>query len=240
MKMVSRTVLLLFSLICSATLTYGQDTRLSGKVLNTKNEVLPGATVNIDGKQLIADVEGRFYATLSAGKKYTITVSNAGNATKAVTDVEISLNGENYLEIILEESRQSDLTGVVLKTTSRRQENTNTLLALQKNNSSLSNGIAADFIRRTPDKNTGEALKRVSGASIQDGRFVVVRGLSDRYNAAVINNAQLASTEPDKKAFSFDVIPASLIDNIVVNKTATPAEIRHADGIMLTTAACTS
>ena len=222
MKMVSRTVLLLFSLIFSATLVYGQDTRLSGKVLNTKNEVLPGATVNIDGKQLIADVEGRFYATLSAGKKYTITVSNAGYATKAVTDVEVSLKGENYLEIILEESRQSDLTGVVLKTTSRRQENTNTLLALQKNNSSLSNGIAADFIRRTPDKNTGEALKRVSGASIQDGRFVVVRGLSDRYNAAVINNAQLASTEPDKKAFSFDVIPASLIDNIVVNKTATP------------------
>ena len=86
----------------------------------------------------------------------------------------------------------------------------------------MSSGLAADFIRRTPDKNTGEVLKRVSGASIQDNRFVIVRGLSDRYNAAIINNAQLPSSEPDKKAFSFDVIPAALIDNIIINKTATP------------------
>jgi len=32
----------------------------------------------------------------------------------------------------------------------------------------------------------------------------------------------LPSTEPDKKAFSFDVIPSALIDNIIINKTATP------------------
>jgi hypothetical protein len=58
----------------------------------------------------------------------------------------------------------------------------------------MSSGLAADFIRRTPDRNTGEVLKRVSGASIQDGKFVIVRGLSDRYNSAVINNAQLHRT----------------------------------------------
>ncbi|HKO82419.1 MAG TPA: hypothetical protein VJU78_18545, partial [Chitinophagaceae bacterium] len=61
-----------------------------------------------------------------------------------------------------------------------------------------------------------------SGASIQDNKFVIIRGLSDRYNSVVINNAQLPSTEPDKKAFSFDVIPSALIDNIIINKTATP------------------
>src|SRR5439155_21753365 len=74
----------------------------------------------------------------------------------------------------------------------------------------------------TPDRTTGEVLKRVSGASIQDNKFVIVRGLSDRYNAAFINNAQLPSSEPDRKAFSFDVIPANMIDNIIINKTATP------------------
>ncbi|MBP7931403.1 MAG: TonB-dependent receptor, partial [Chitinophagaceae bacterium] len=89
-------------------------------------------------------------------------------------------------------------------------------------NTALSSGLAADFIRRTPDKNTGEVLKRVSGAAIQDNKFVIVRGLSDRYNSAMLNSALLPSSEPDKKAFSFDMFPAALIDNIVINKTATP------------------
>jgi hypothetical protein len=38
----------------------------------------------------------------------------------------------------------------------------------------------------------------------------------------MINGAILPSTEPDKKAFSFDVVPSSLVDNIIINKTATP------------------
>ena len=71
-------------------------------------------------------------------------------------------------------------------------------------------------------KNTGEVLRRVSGASIQDNKFVIIRGLSDRYNSAFINGAALPSSEPDKKAFSFDIIPSALIDNIIISKTATP------------------
>jgi hypothetical protein len=214
--------LLILSATCFIVTVNAQTVKLSGKVINTRNESLPGATIRVDGeaKQVIADVEGKFYITLVAGKKYTLTVSNTGYETKSVSDVEVAFNGENYIEVVLQD--KSDLQGITIKTTSRRQENTTALLSFQKNNISLSSGLAADFIRRTPDRNTGEVLKRVSGASIQDGRFVVVRGLSDRYNAAVINNAQLPSTEPDKKAFSFDVIPSALIDNIIINKTATP------------------
>ncbi|MBP6415877.1 MAG: carboxypeptidase-like regulatory domain-containing protein, partial [Chitinophagaceae bacterium] len=189
----------------------GQTIKLTGKVMNAKNEPLPGAniTVNGDSKLIQADVEGKFYVTLEAGKKYTLTVSNTGYETKSVSEVDVTANQENYLEIILQD--KSNLEGVTLKVTSRRQENTAALLTFQRSNTAMSSGLAADFIRRTPDRNTGEVLKRVSGASIQDGKFVIVRGLSDRYNSAVINNAQLPSTEPDKKAFSFDVIPSSLI-----------------------------
>ncbi|HEY0041322.1 MAG TPA: outer membrane beta-barrel protein, partial [Flavisolibacter sp.] len=111
---------------------------------------------------------------------------------------------------------------IVRTTTSRRQETTASLIAQQRNNTSLSSGLAADFIRRTPDRNTGEVLKRVSGASIQDNKFVVVRGLSDRYNQAMLNNALLPSSEPDKKVFSFDLIPSQMVDNVIINKTATP------------------
>jgi len=209
-------------LVTFFTVSQAQTVKLTGKVLNSKNEVLPGATVIVDGaaRQTQADIEGKFYLQLEIGKKYTISVSNTGYETKSISEVEIGTNQENYIEIVLTD--KSSLENVVIKTTSRRQENTSALLSFQKNNTALSSGLAADFIRRTPDKNTGEVLKRVSGTSIQDGKFVVVRGLSDRYNSALINNAQLPSTEPDKKAFSFDVIPSSLVDNIIINKTATP------------------
>lgn len=103
-----------------------------------------------------------------------------------------------------------------------KRENTSSLLLMQKKSATVQDGISAESIRRTPDKSTSEVIKRVSGASIQEGKFVVIRGLNDRYNGALLNGAPLASTEPDRKAFSFDLFPANLLDNLIVVKTASP------------------
>lgn len=220
-----RFLLLLVAFFGISIVSVAQTTSLLvGKVLNGKNESLIGATILVkeSKKQVSADTEGRFSFQLQAGKKYTLIISSVGFESKSISDVELLANQENNIEIVLKESVKNSLEGVVVTASSRKQENTNALLAFQKGNTAVSSGLAADFIRRTPDKNTGEVLRRVSGASIQDNKFVIVRGLSDRYNAAFINGAALPSSEPDKKAFSFDVIPSALIDNIIINKTATP------------------
>lgn len=197
-----------------------QTVKLLGKVQNEKNEPVAGATISVQGleRSIAADVEGNFSLNLQPGVKYVITISSAGYNTKVIEDVTVKLNGDNSIVVTLE---NKTLDQVVVRTSVRR-ESTAALINFQKNNASLSSGLAADFIRRTPDKNMGEVLRRVSGASIQDNKFVIVRGLSDRYNSAMINGAQMPSSEPDKKAFSFDVIPSSLIENIIINKTATP------------------
>jgi hypothetical protein len=217
-----KSFLLILSFIAFSFYTSAQQIRLSGRVLNQKNEPVSGASLNITGinRNLAADVEGRFSIILEEGKKYTLTVTAVGYQTKAVDEVEVKKNEDNTITIILDVAAKQG-TEIVIRSNARR-ENTTGLLNFQRNNTSLSSGLSADFIRRTPDKNTGEVLKRVSGASIQDNKFVVIRGLSDRYNQALINGAQLPSSEPDKKAFSFDVIPSQLIDNIIINKTATP------------------
>lgn len=196
---------------------------LSGKVVNDRNEPLAGASVEIVGTRIgtTTNIEGRYTLSLEAGRKYEIKFSAVSYLAKIVNEVEVAAGLDNELNVILEIAAAEN-TGVTVRSTSRRLESTNGLLSLQKNNSALSSGIAADLIRRTPDKNTGEVLRRVSGTSIQDNKYVVIRGLSDRYNSAFINGAQLPSSEPDKKAFSFDVIPSQLIDNIIINKTATP------------------
>ncbi|MBO9635839.1 MAG: carboxypeptidase-like regulatory domain-containing protein, partial [Chitinophagaceae bacterium] len=189
-------------------------------MINSKNEALAGASVSVEGiaRTIVADIEGRFSINLEAGKKYSLKVSSAGYNTKVLEDLEVKSNEDNNITVVLE---NKTLEEVVVKS-SVRKESTSALVNLQKNNTSLSSGIAADFIKRTPDRNTGEILKRVSGTSIQDNRFVIVRGLGDRYNTAFINGAQLPSSEPDKRSFSFDVIPANVVDNIIINKTATP------------------
>lgn len=209
----------LFLLICSSS---AQSVRLTGRVSNERNEALAGVSISIPGQRgTTSDVEGRYSLSLAPGKKYEVSFSAVGYAEKKVGDVEVGNGLDNELNIVLEVASQN-LEGVVVRASTRRQESTAALLNFQKNNTALSSGIAADFIRRTPDRNTGEVIKRVSGASIQDNKYVIVRGLSDRYNQALLNDAMMPSSEPDKKAFSFDIIPSAMIDNVIINKTATP------------------
>lgn len=215
-----RVSMVLFLLVL-ANLSFSQKINVSGKVVNDKNEPIPGASVLLESakKVVLANVDGAFTLVLEKGKKYSITVSSSGYNSKTIDDIEGTDLDETLVVVLT--PRITTGENIVIRST-RRQESTVALLTFQRNNTSLASGLAADFIRRTPDKNTGEVLKRVSGASIQDNRFVVVRGLSDRYNSAMLNSALLPSSEPDKKAFSFDLFPAALIDNIVINKTATP------------------
>jgi DNA-binding protein len=95
------------------------------------------------------------------------------------------------------------------------------VINIVRNNLAVSDGISIDFIKKTPDRTASDALKRVSSVTVQNDKFVLVRGLADRYNLAMLNKTLLPSTEPDRRAFSFDIIPSNLIDNIVVNKSAT-------------------
>ncbi|WP_173003152.1 TonB-dependent receptor [Chitinophaga sp. SYP-B3965] len=218
-------LLLLFILISVVQISLAQNGKVEGKVLSSRNEPLIGVSVRVVGLSSGAttDVEGRFVITLPAGKKYSLTLSYLGYTTKTVADVNIVKDAVEHLDVVLEDNN-NQLKGVTIQGTSSnaQRETTNSLVTLQRNSTAVASVLAADFIRRTPDKNTGEVLKRVSGASIKDNKFVIVRGLSDRYNAAFLNNAQMPSSEPDKKVFTFDVIPSVLIDNIVINKTATP------------------
>lgn len=203
--------------------TFAQTTgKVSGTVTDKKtNETLIGVSVKIEGtnKGVATDVEGRYLLGGLSSGKYTLLVSYIGYDTKRITEVEIAEGKVTTLNVILAETNSAKLNDVVV-TAKASKESINTLYANQKTSMSISSGISAELIKKSPDKNTSDVLKRVSGASIQDNKFVIVRGLSDRYNSALLNNSILPNTEVDKRAFSFDILPSNLIDAIVVNKTA--------------------
>lgn len=198
--------------------------KISGKVIDQKNsETLIGATVNIQGGTQAAatNVEGHYVLTGIAPGRYTILVRYIGYQSKTISDIEVKAGANTPLDLTLGQAESKALNEVVIKAT-YRQASVGALYARQKNSIQVSDGISSDIIRRSPDRNTGDVLKRIGGTSVQDGKFVVIRGLAERYNNNLLNGTVLPSSEPDKKAFSYDIIPSSLIDNIVVYKTATP------------------
>jgi hypothetical protein len=204
-----------------------QKGKITGKVTNAKNEPLAGVSIKISGGVTgfsKTDVEGRFAITLEVGKKYELTFSYIGYAEKTIDDVQSKLSGEEVLNVVMEEDKRS-LTEVTVKSGTKgsvKGETVNAMIQYQKNTSTVAQVISAEAIKRSPDKNTGEVLKRIPGTSVQDGKYLIVRGLSDRYNQAMLNGVLLSSTEPDRKTFSFDIFPASMIDNIIINKSFVP------------------
>jgi TonB-dependent receptor len=204
---------------------FAQSTgKIAGKIIDSKtSELLIGATVGIEGttKATAANVNGQYLLTNVAPGKYTLIVKYIGYETKAISDVEVKANEVTSLDIAIAEAGKTALKEVVVRS-SFRQASIASLYASQKNSAAISDGISSELIKMSPDKNTSEVLKRVSGATIQDNKFVIVRGLSDRYNTASLDGTSLPSTEPNRKAFSFDIVPSNLVEGIVINKTATP------------------
>ena len=221
-----RLLLTLTALFGLTILSFSQNVKLTGKILNKKNDPVVGATVQIEGSNTgtTSDVDGNFSISLSAGKKHTIVISSVNYETKTISDVEVIAGQVNELQIILSESTKNTLTGVTVtaSSSSARKETAASLISFQKNTNTVASVISAEAIRRSPDKNTGDVLKRIPGTSVQEGKYLVVRGLSDRYNQAMLNGILLSSTEPDRKTFSFDLFPAAVIDNIIMNKAFVP------------------
>ena len=220
---------ILLFIICfvAAISVQAQKAKLTGKVTNAKNDVLVGVTLTLksDKSQVSkTDIEGRFSFNIDINKAYTLDLSYVGYKAKSidVTGAKTA-NEEIVLDVLLDESGKN-LTDVVVSATrsTNKGATDNALIAFQRNTNTVASVISAESIRRSPDRNTAEILKRTPGASIQEGKYIIVRGLADRYNQAMLNGILLTSTEADRKTFSFDLFPSQIIDNIIINKAFVP------------------
>ena len=221
MKKIKKNALAFLFIIGCFTL-FGQSSIRGVVTDQATGETLPGVKITLEGTQKITltDFDGKFNFNGIPEGNYSITAKYATYTTKTITDVGVK-TGEPTIVNIAMGSAVSEQQEVVVTATMKKESNSALLLA-QKNATTVSDGISAESIKRTPDRSTSDVLKRISGASIQDNKFAVIRGLNDRYNAAYINGAPLPSSESDRKAFSFDIFPANMLDNLVIIKTATP------------------
>jgi TonB dependent receptor/Carboxypeptidase regulatory-like domain/TonB-dependent Receptor Plug Domain len=215
----------LIILITLSQIVFAQIGKITGKVISSASgQPLAGATLLLIEKKRTkaADQNGVFvFSKLEAGT-YSIKCSYSGSQEKILeeiivkesenTDINISLDIKSSDVVIVTAPKRIKAAGATIES----------LLIAQKNSTSVSDGVTAESLKKLPVRTASDAIKLVSGASIQDDKFAVIRGLNDRYNAAFINGAPLPSTESDRKAFSFDIFPSAILDNLIIYKTATP------------------
>lgn len=202
---------------------WAQGSKVTGKLTDERGDALIGANVFVKslGKGTMTNVEGKYTLNLAPGT-YEISISYIGYETLVWKNVVLSANQSLIKNGQLKPKENDQLNTVVITGQANRQTATAIVLE-QKNASVVFDGISAEQIRKAPDRTSADVLKRVSGATIQDNQFVVVRGLPERYNAAYLNGSPLPSSEPDRKAFSFDIFPSTLLNDLKVIKTAMPS-----------------
>jgi len=198
------------------------QSKIVGKIVDkVTGESLIGVTVSIKGTTTASstDLDGKYELRVAPGA-YNLIVRYIAYRELELKDIVVSLGAVTYQDIALEEN----IVGIaeVEVRAKAKQETIAAVYTERKNFSGVSDGIPSAEIRKTPDKTVGDALKRVSGTSIQDNKFAIIRGMSDRYNAAYLNGAPLPSTESDRKAFAFNIIPTNLIDNLMIYKAPSP------------------
>lgn len=96
------------------------------------------------------------------------------------------------------------------------------IISEKKKSKTIQDAVSSEDISKTGDSNVADAVKRISGVSITDGKFAVVRGLSSRYTNTVLNSSPVPSPEADKKIIPLDLIPTSVIASVSAHKTYTP------------------
>ncbi len=195
---------------------------IKGVVLDANtNETIIGANVLIEGTNLgaVSDLDGSFTIRNIPNGEQIVKVSFITYATESVQIV-VEGSGVLSLNIPLKEDI-SELETVVV-TAVRETATDIALLRDIKQSMNVVSGLSAESIRRTLDSDASQVVRRIPGVSVIQDRFIVIRGLNERYNTTLLHNVNAPSMEPDVRAFSFDVIPSNIIDQVLIYKSPAP------------------
>ena len=197
--------------------------RITGRIVDAKSgQGIAAAGVQVVGTTIGAQsgVDGRYTIARVPAGTVTLQVRRIGYGPKTVTGILVPANGSLEQDITL---TSAELQLAAVSVTATKEKGTvNEALNQQKNATNAVNAITAEQIARSPDSDAAQAAQRVSGVTVQDGKYLQVRGLSERYTTASLNGARIPSPEPERKVVPLDLFPANLLQDVTTTKTFTP------------------
>ncbi|MFO7848064.1 MAG: TonB-dependent receptor [Balneolaceae bacterium] len=215
-------IITLFFLILFSTQAIAQKGTLTGNVIDEKTgEEIIGVNIYIPelSTGTTTDVSGRYNIRLEPGT-YTVEYSYISYQKKIISDVEIEAGETTEIDIAL--SAENEELDEVMVSANRIDNNEVSLLRLRQKSLPVQDGISSQEINRIGFSNSAESMRQVTGASVEGGKFIVMRGLGDRYSVSSMDGVTLPTTDPYKNSAGLDLIPTSMVDNIVVKKTFSP------------------
>lgn len=197
--------------------------RIVGRVIDAASGAgLTDAGVQVVGTTIgtMSGVDGRFTINNVPVGTVTLQVRRIGYAPKTITGLYLE-GGKVLVQDVSLAAASVQLTAQVVTAQSERGS-VSEALDQQKNAVNVVSSITAEQIAKSPDGDAAQAVGRVSGVSVQDGKYVFVRGLGDRYTTTSLNGARIPSPEPEKKVVPLDLFPTGLLQTITTVKTFTP------------------
>lgn len=199
-----------------------QQGKIRGTVLEDETgETLMSVSIFVEGteKRTFTDLDGKFTLNLAPGK-YNVTFKFISFANQTISDVEVKNNEVTSLNIRMksatEQLKEFKVTAKLI------QNNEAALLTKQKKSANVMDGVSSQAIKKRGDGNAAAAVQRVTGVSVEGGKYVYVRGLGDRYTKTILNGMEIPGLDPDRNNVQMDIFPTNLIDNLVVYKSFTP------------------
>jgi TonB-dependent receptor len=219
-----RMLAMLGLLLAPGSLVAQQETgRLVGRVVEGEQGTpLAGAMVEVTGTSIktATAVDGRFILQNVPVGAVSLSVRLIGFQPKTVTGLTIARGQTTEQNVSLS---NSVVQLQELAVTAEAERGTvNAALEEQRNATALVNSVTSEQIAKSPDSDAGQAVQRVSGVTVQDGKYVFVRGLGERYTTASLNGARIPSPEPEKKVVPLDLFPSALLEGVTTSKTFTP------------------
>jgi TonB-dependent receptor len=214
-------ILLSFSFLIQTNL-FSQKGGVKGVISDSKSEeVLIGANILIQGTDLgtSTDLDGSYVLQNISPGDYNLVFSYTSYKTQIVR---VTIIKDEVVELAIKLEEESIVLDGVTVTATRKSDSEVSMISSIKMSNLVVSGVSSQQISKSQDRDASEVVRRIPGVTIRDGRFVIVRGLIERYNAVWLNNASTPSSEADVRAFSFDVIPSNAIDRILIFKTPAP------------------
>lgn len=215
----------LFSVLFTITLLpiLGAQGIISGTVLDENSaEPLMFVNIAIEGTATgtNTDLDGKYQMTLDPGT-YTVLYSYVGYVDKKITDIVVKDNETTIIDVALSD-QAVELNIDVVITAKAVERSENSVLLLRKKSDKIQDGISSQEMSRYGISNAAGAMKKVTGATINEGKYVYIRGLGDRYSLSQLNGLVIPTADPYRNSAQLDLIPTNLLDNIITSKTFTP------------------